>query len=400
MNITFWINTKRHKNIYCRLTKNYLRKEISTGLHIDPKQWGGTYMLAKGNSPQTRLINQRLQLIKLKIENIIFELEKKEDFTITPLVVKNMYEGVAGGQSLAFTQALQQALTIISQDITKSTHNGYDQTINSFTKFLTVNYLNDINTHAVDIPLVKRYIKYLRDLNNKFSTIKYKQSKLISLFNIIQRDIDCLKPTSNPFTTEIKKTTAEAQATTENKNKWIDISIQSILEKASSLSLKHDYARKMFLFQIHTGLSFVDILKFDPSLHVIIDIDKQKWIRLRRTKTIKFDTYSEIPFISEINTLVDYFKPFQIGSTLINNIPYVTYRQRLRAISSKLNITPVITSHMGRHTFGVRMLEASVSMESVSHMMGHASITMTESIYAKVTKRKLKIDLKEANLIR
>ena len=397
MNISFWLNNKRHKNIYCRLSKQHQRKEISTGLHIDPKQWGGTYNLAKGNSPEARLINQRLQLIKFKLDNIIFDLEKKGNHAITPLLVKNVYEGkdaTTSSQATPLKDTLQKAFSIISESITSNSIISYQQAITDFKKFLALQSLSDINTHAIDTSLTEAYLASLRDRNNKFITIKTKFARLATLFDMVLEDFNCLKPDTNPFKKlKIKKTPAEAN-TIENQDKWIDKDVQTLIEQ-TVLDSKLDYFRNMFLFQLNTGLAWVDMMNFDPNLHITLDIDKCKWIRLRRTKTIKTNRYSEIPLSKETKKLISYFKEKQTSDSLINEITYLKYYSKLHDISTKLDIKP-ITSHMARHTFGVRMLESGLPMESVSHMMGHASITMTESIYAKVTKRKLKLDLEKA----
>ncbi|MCK5699929.1 MAG: tyrosine-type recombinase/integrase, partial [Cyclobacteriaceae bacterium] len=369
-----------------------------TGLHVDPKQWGGTYILAKGNSPEARLINQRLQLIKFKLENIIFDLEKEDNHVITPLLVKNIYEGKGvnyGSQPSLFQINIEKACTIISKNITPNSIKSYQGAIVDFKAFLAIQGLADINTHAIDKSLAELYLNSLRSKNNKFSTIKAKFTRLATLFDMILNDFQCLKPSSNPFKKlKIKKTSSEAN-TCENENKWIDEHTQSLIESAELNKL--DYYRNMFLFQLNTGLAWVDMMNFDPDIHIIIDIDKAKWIRLRRIKTIKTNRYSEIPLSQETERLIKYFRTHQKSDSLINEFSYIHYLYKLKKLSKTLEIAP-LTSHMARHTFGVRMLESGLSMESVSHMMGHASITMTESIYAKVTKRKLKLDLEKANI--
>ena len=57
-----------------------------------------------------------------------------------------------------------------------------------------------------------------------------------------------------------------------------------------------------------------------------------------------------------------------------------------------LNI-PVLTYHMGRHSFSSLItLEAGVPIETVSKMLGHSDIKTTQ-IYARVTPKKLFEDM-------
>lgn len=343
MNISFWLNNKRYNNIYCRLTKQHQRKEISTGLHIDHKQWGGTYSLAKGNSPETRLINQRLQLIKFKLENIIFDLEKNGDHAITPLIVKNIYKGKGvnfGSQASSLKSNLDKAFSIASKNITPNSIKSYHNAISDFNAFLDAQNLSDIElTHAIDTSLTEAYLASLRDKNNKFVTIlRIKFTRLATLFEMILNDFHCLKPESNPFKKlKIKKTSSEAN-TSENQDKWIDADIQALIEK-SLLSEKLDYCRNMFLFQLNTGLAWIDMANFDPNVHIIMDIDKSKWIRLRRIKTIKTDRYSGIPLSQETERLIKYFKDHQIADSLINKLAYHQYVYQLQKIAKLINNT-------------------------------------------------------------
>ena len=103
---------------------------------------------------------------------------------------------------------------------------------------------------------------------------------------MVLNDFQCLKPESNQFKKlKIKKTPSEAD-TAENEDKWIDKDVQALIEQAK-LNDKLEYYRNMFLFQLNTGLAYIDMMNFNPDLHIIMDIDKSKWIRLRRIKPLK-----------------------------------------------------------------------------------------------------------------
>ena len=54
----------------------------------------------------------------------------------------------------------------------------------------------------------------------------------------------------------------------------------------------------------------------------------------------------------------------------------------------------LMSSHIGRHTFGTTVtLEKGVPIETVSEMLGHKQIT-TAQIYAKLTANKMKEDVR------
>ena len=68
---------------------------------------------------------------------------------------------------------------------------------------------------------------------------------------------------------------------------------------------------------------------------------------------------------------------------------YATYLSCLKAISLRAGLSLPITTHTARHTFATLItLEQGVPIETVSKMLGHSTVRMTER-YAKVTPQKL-----------
>jgi len=75
--------------------------------------------------------------------------------------------------------------------------------------------------------------------------------------------------------------------------------------------------------------------------------------------------------------------------TLIPYIKYPTYQSCLKALRLRADISFPFTSHTARHTFATLItLEQGVPIETVSKMLGHTNVSMTER-YAKVTPQKL-----------
>jgi site-specific recombinase XerD len=65
----------------------------------------------------------------------------------------------------------------------------------------------------------------------------------------------------------------------------------------------------------------------------------------------------------------------------------------LKVIAEKCEISKPITCHIGRHTFATTItLNNDIPIETVSKMLGHASLRTTE-IYAKVLEQKISKDM-------
>ena len=100
--------------------------------------------------------------------------------------------------------------------------------------------------------------------------------------------------------------------------------------------------------------------------------------------------------LPEALALIDKYKddPASVENGTI--FPYYsnqTVNRYLKVIAKEARIKKPITFHWARHTFATTVtLENGVPMESVSHMLGHASIRTTQ-IYSKVKKKKVFSDM-------
>ena len=66
---------------------------------------------------------------------------------------------------------------------------------------------------------------------------------------------------------------------------------------------------------------------------------------------------------------------------------------RSKRIAKAAKVDKCLTFHMGRHTFATTVcLSQGVPIETVSRMLGHASIKTTQ-IYAEITRTKINEDM-------
>ncbi len=75
------------------------------------------------------------------------------------------------------------------------------------------------------------------------------------------------------------------------------------------------------------------------------------------------------------------------------------YNARLKLLGERLNLGFALTSHIGRKTFAMLALDAGVSMEAVSAMLGHASLKHTQQAYAKIKEHRIGREMREAGLL-
>ena len=140
-------------------------------------------------------------------------------------------------------------------------------------------------------------------------------------------------------------------------------------------------ARDIFLFACYTGAAYCDLMELDKS-HLVRDDEGSLWLKFNRHKT---GVLCRIKLLSEAIMLME--KLHSDGrETLLPFMGYANYQSYLKALRLRVGISFSFTTHTARHTFAT--LEQGVPIETVSKMLGHSNISMTER-YAKVTPQKL-----------
>ena len=88
------------------------------------------------------------------------------------------------------------------------------------------------------------------------------------------------------------------------------------------------------------------------------------------------------------------YKPFRTDKRLFKIGSLDTVNKRIKAVAKKCEIEKPISFHLSRHSFAVLALNYGMPIESVSKILGHTNITITQ-IYAKVTNKKLENDISD-----
>nr|WP_289773106.1 site-specific integrase [uncultured Duncaniella sp.] len=133
-----------------------------------------------------------------------------------------------------------------------------------------------------------------------------------------------------------------------------------------------EQVRDMFIFSCYTGLAYSDLVKIKKS-----DVFKQgedMCIRDKRVKTGQPYTIVLLPKAAAILRKYDY------NLNLMSN---QKCNDQLKLIANMAGIHLNLTMHVGRHTFATWALTKGVDISTVSKMLAHSSVAMTEK-YAQV----------------
>lgn len=153
-----------------------------------------------------------------------------------------------------------------------------------------------------------------------------------------------------------------------------------------------ELVRDVFIFCTFTGLAFVDVSQLKPE-HIVKDNKGKLWIRKHRQKT---KNICNIPLLEIPQIILDKYENHPICKKKGLCLPVMANQKMnsyLKEISDLCGIEKNISTHTARHTFATQIcLSNDVPMETVSKMLGHSSLKMTQ-LYAKVIDTKISKDM-------
>lgn len=146
-------------------------------------------------------------------------------------------------------------------------------------------------------------------------------------------------------------------------------------------------ARDLFVFQLHTGLSYADTQAFDIAKYKNVDG------RLATTnKRVKTGVEYVIMLSEECERILEKY-----GWTL-PKMHNTVYNRCLKTLASAAGIDKRVHTHLARHTFGTSMAEYA-PLQDVKKMMGHKDIRQTLR-YAKAKPDNIYTDFKRVEELR
>ncbi len=387
-NVTMLIYLKSRKNsknenpIYLRVTVDGQRKEKSLNRSVDSKKWDKNKQRGKGRSEEIRSLNEFLNSEIDKIYKTRHELIYKEkSFTIETLM--NLYSGVEDHKH-TLIEIFEGENKMNKGVISDGTYKKYISLLNHVKSYLKFQYnVTDIDVKKIDYEFVITFDNYLRkekSIQNN-TTVKY----VNTLRKIVNSALDKDWIEKDPFVKykgSMKKVEREFLT---------DSEIKSIIDKDLSFD-RIAKARDVFIFCIYTGLAYSDVKSLTDN-DIVIDIKGGKMINIKRKKT---NTVSNIPILPVAQVIIDRYKdhPETINS---NKVLPVASNQKMNAylkeIADLCEINKNLTTHMARHTFATTItLSNDVPIETVSKMLGHSSLGITQH-YAKVLTPKISNDM-------
>jgi site-specific recombinase XerD len=140
----------------------------------------------------------------------------------------------------------------------------------------------------------------------------------------------------------------------------------------------------LFLIQSYTGMSYETLRRFDRSL---VNASSQgiTWLKYNRGKT------HQLAIVPLYKNAIELFEKYDYTLPRVSNQKYNDY---LKEIATICGIKRDLKTHLARKSAGNMFLNEGLSLESVSRILGHASVKTTESVYAAVRQNRIALEIR------
>ena len=372
--------------IYLRITVNGISKELTTKRQCEPERWNKYAQRLRGTNEKTKTINAYLDTVERQVHEARQRLIESRS-PITAEAIRNMLTGQGEKPRMLleiFQEHNNQVAKLSGSEYAPATVKRYDTTLEHTRSFIKWKYnLSDIEISSLTFTFATDFEFYLKSERkcNHNSAIKY----IRNMRKIVNY---CLKSgwlQKDPFFGyKMAQKEVVRQYLTETE-------LKTLADKKFAVE-RLSQVRDVFLFSCYTGLAFIDVFQL-TSDNIGIGVDGNQWIFTSRQKT---DTPSRIPLLPQAKTIIEKYKDHPRCINEHKVLPILSNQKMnayLKEIADMCEINKPLTFHIARHTFATTVtLSNGVPIETVSKMLGHRSIKITQH-YAKILDKKVSEDM-------
>ena len=377
------LNQSGKSVIKCRITFIKKRKEFSTGIFINPKNWDSKQQLIRPPEPDAELFNTQLSLIKTKLSQAFLFLQVAgNDFSVEDIY--RQYKGETSKQDMGLIQVYNihsdRISKLVGIDLKRVTYMKYLESGRHLQGFIRHQFKQkDIQIKTLKSSFIEQYEYYLK------TEKRFQQStlnKAIQRFRkVIRYAISEDYLNKDPFmlykARRVKKPILYLSQEQLKKMEETEFPIKRI-----------QYIKDLFVFCCYTGLAFKEMVNLKKK--DIINENEELWLKVFRGKTKRFYM---IPLLSKAQEIMDKYK--EEGSDYVfNSISNVKFNAYLKEIADVVGIDFNLTHHIARKTFATTvLLSNNVPMDVVSKLLGHTKLQTTQEHYGEIVKQRLRDEI-------
>ena len=364
-----------------RITLGRNVAQFSCKLSCNPELWNPRESRVDGKSREAVEINGRLESLLLSVQSAYQALLSKGcPFDATD--VKELFQGSVQTRCMLIERLdilIREKKEHIGIDIKRETISNYYTTRNNLRTFIEDKYkVEDLSFSQLTENFIYDFRDYyLNKLGFQESSFYAVASQIKTVCRLAYREglADTL------LFANVKIARGDKKLPKALDRRSLDKLMNTHF---GELEEEMETARDLFVFACHTGAAYCDLMGLSKT-HLVRDDEENLWMKFNRKKT---GVLCRIKLLPEAVRLIEKMHSDE-REALLPFIKYPTYQSCLKALRLRAGISFPFTSHMARHTFATLItLEQGVPIETVSKMLGHTNVSMTER-YAKVTPQKL-----------
>jgi integrase/recombinase XerD len=377
--IRFYLFTSKMKKdgkipIYTRITHNYRSIQFSTGLSVSVRDWNKKLMRFRGESNESKVLNDTLQSIELRVRIAVNQLLKnRKNVSVDRIKNEILSEPNNPKQvSECMETYISHIEALLNKDYTQSSLYRYKYTQSRILEFVRMKYKKS-NYLIEDLKnnFLQDFEVYLRgSLGNSPKTVQ----KHIQRFSTMIRHCSNRGLISHfPFNDyKVKVPIKQIEYLTQSE---IDI-----IEQKDIANSRLSIIRDLFVFSTYSGLSFRELKNLKQNN--LKCIDGQYWVNMIRQKTKRQYNIPLLPKCIEIINRYQ-FHPKRIESGMLLPVPSnQKFNSYLKELQDICNIETKLTCHLARRTFGSTvLLRNNVNIQVISQLLGHSSTAITIKSY-------------------
>lgn len=397
MKILFWLNKSKINRtgeapMMMRLTHNGVRHNITLDLKLKETVWDSKRQKVRGNNESSNNANNLIRSYHNRaIDALNKILQEKKDYTLEDIVQKFKGDEV---EDVGFLQLFDSFIANmdarIGVDFNPTTVDKYRYTRQNLSFFIKDHFnTKDVALRQVTKMFVADLNQYLRGVKhfhnnhvNKSLSQMRRVFKTAVMYGLVQE---------NPFDFLSFKRT-------ETHKDYLTMDELRRLISSEPSSKRMVETRDIFIFLCFTGLAHVDAQKVNHD-DIMIGVDGNPWLMLRRTKTTTLVT---VPILPVVSKLIDKYSghPKCLKEKKLMPVPANQVLNRsLKSLAAELGFNKKLSSHCGRYTFASTVLLSNgVRVEVAQRLLAHTNIKST-MIYGKLSQLSIANDVGQLNRV-
>ena len=363
--------------VMCRITVNGKISQFSCKLDVEEKTWNIELGRVSGRSTVAQETNRMLDKIRVGINKAYQDICDKDNY-VTAEKVRNVFLGMGMNHETLLAVFRQH-----NEDYEKQV--GKIKSLRSYWKYCIVykhleefikqRYkVSDIALKELAPAFITDFELFLRTEKNHCNNTVW--SYMMPFRSIIFMAINNGWLQRDPFY-------AYSITKEETKRGFLSKEEINLLIKGTFKKPSYTLIRDLFIFCTFTGLSWTDMANLTKE-NLQTSFDGHLWIKTNRQKT---GTESNIRLLDVAKHIIEKYDGMTDDNKLLPVPCYVNCKNSIKVIAKKCGIEKNVTWHMSRHTFATMMLTLGADLYTVSKLLGHTSVRMTQ-VYAKIINQK------------